>query len=128
MSWTHQAAAAVEEAAPGLFPDVIRKLVAEYATIYSAGDWCVLKQPNVRGYKIGVITRVVMELGGQLRLVKVHECGREAHSEKERECYSCDVKRSLALVDAMEIRGPMSSLHAPRYNGQNPFMPNGPGG
>ncbi len=53
MSWTHQAAAAVDEEAPGLFLDVIRKLVAEYATIYSAGDWCVLKQPNVLRSKSG---------------------------------------------------------------------------
>ena len=53
MNWTDEAAVAVGEATPGLFPVEIRELVAEYATLYSAGDWCLVKQLNVRGYKLG---------------------------------------------------------------------------
>ncbi len=116
MNWTDEAAVAVEEATPGLFPVEIRELVAEYATLYSAGDWCLVKQLNVRGYKIGVITYVVMRGNGQVRLTKVHECGR-VQSDSCSRYYSELVNAELAMMDAAQVHGPTSTLHAPRYRG-----------
>jgi hypothetical protein len=119
MSWTVQLAAEVAEATSGQFPSVICDLVADFATMLSAGDWCVMQQSGVEGYKIGVITHVVQRSYGINTAVHVHECGREVAGERDH--YSVSVQGQLDLMDAQ--RGPMETLHAPKYNGQDPYLP-----
>ena len=70
-------AAIVAEAMPEDVPRDVCALVADYATMFSAGDWCLMQRPDVAGYKIGVITHVVQHSYGVVTAVAVHECGRE---------------------------------------------------
>jgi hypothetical protein len=111
-------AAKVEEAMVDRFPRGLCDLVAEYAVMLSAGDWCLMQQPDVVGYKIGVIIHVVQRSYGILEDVHVHECGREAAGARDH--YTIYVQQQLQLMDAQ--RGPMATLHAPKYNGQNPLL------
>ena len=119
MSWV-QLAAKVNEATPDILPRGICDLVADYATMWCAGDWCLMQQPDVSGYKIGVITHVVQRETGITKKVKVHECGRELPGEREEKVY--DVEEALNLMD--EQRGPMVTPHAPRYWGEKPWRLN----
>ncbi len=114
-----QVAAAVHKATSRQFPQEICNLVADYAIMLSAGDWCLMQQPDIVGYKIGVITHVVQRSFGVVQEVHVHECSREVAGA--RHLYTLDVQVQLQLMD--DQRGPMATLHAPRYNGQNPFLP-----
>jgi hypothetical protein len=63
---------------------------------------------------------VVQRKTGITKKVKVHECGRELPGEREENV--CDVKEALDLMDAQ--RGPMVTLHAPRYHGEKPWVVN----
>jgi glycine cleavage system H lipoate-binding protein len=114
MSWV-QLAAAADEA--GIVPRGVCDLIADYATSFNSGDWCLMSQPGVAGYKIGVITHVVQRKTGAIKKVKVHECGHELPGDREENIDT--VKRALDLMD--EQRGPMVTLNAPRYWGEKPW-------
>jgi hypothetical protein len=54
-----------------------------------------------------------------VRAVEVHQCGRELAGE--RDAYPPFLREDLNHMDA--VRGPMETLHAPRYKGHNPYGP-----
>jgi hypothetical protein len=128
-------AAEVQVATRGQFPEEILAIIGEYATLLRAGDWCLMKVPTFfhrnsatdeddKGYKIGVIKHVVeapMYKNGVVREVIVHECGREISGE--RDAYEDVYRKRLDDMDA--ARGPMETLHAPKYKGRNPYVNNG---
>jgi hypothetical protein len=119
MSWAGHIAAEVEVATHGQFPEEIMAIIGDYATMLSAGDWCLMKKDD-KGYKIGVITHVVqrsMDRNCVAREVDVHQCGREISGE--RDGYEEHYKKALDDMDA--ARGPMETLHAPRYKGRHPY-------
>jgi hypothetical protein len=107
----------VDEATHGQFPPEIVELICDYAIMLRAGDWCVMQEPGMwHGEKIGVITHVVQRSLGIVTLVHVHECGRERPFE--RDGYTLAVRSQLDMFD--KFQGPTTTLHAPRYQGQNP--------
>ncbi len=57
----------------------------------SAGDWCLMQQPDVVGYKIGVIIHVVQRSHGIVEEVHIHECCREVAGARDR--YTIDVQQ-----------------------------------
>jgi hypothetical protein len=96
-------------------------LIAEYAVLYSAGDWCLVEQPvPYKRYKLGVITHVVMDRGGWVKSVALHECGLQdpiAYSH-----YTSNVQLEITAMN--EISGAREDviLQAQRYHGENPAM------
>jgi hypothetical protein len=110
MSWAEHIAAQVELAMPRVFPTSLRDTTADYATVLAAGDWCLMKEDeNSIGYKIGVITHVVA-CSQFVRLVHVHQCGRDLAGE--RDFYAQSTKTALNYMNT--ARGPNGDMECNR--------------